>query len=122
ESFAIWTHALFSQPEPNRLEFDRLLNEVPESLRPAFLAQRGSPAAHRDVLLRLIDEAVAELTAREEQLRTGREAVERSLAADQAALPQDEKPARLWLRYYSESNSAFYRASRELERAQAEED
>jgi hypothetical protein len=80
----------------------------------------ADPAANRAELLRIIDEALAELRAREESLRTGPEAVAQSLAAEQALVIQDPTEARLRSRYASDHQSAFYRAYRELKAVQAE--
>jgi hypothetical protein len=87
-----------------------------------YLTRWGDPAVNRAELRRRIDAALVELTEREEWLRTGREAIERSVAVDKALIIQDPQVARLWVRYYSESNSLYFRASRELMRSLAEDD
>jgi hypothetical protein len=70
--------------------------------------------------VRFIDEAVAELRAREDALRTGPEAVAQAWSAEQALVIQDPTEARLRSRYASDHQSAFYRAYRELKAVQAE--
>jgi hypothetical protein len=80
----------------------------------------ADPAANRAELLRVIDEAIAELRAREESLRTGPEAVAQALAAEQALVIQDPTEARLRSRYAGDHQSMFYRAYRELKAVQAE--
>jgi hypothetical protein len=87
-----------------------------------YLKHWSDPAANRAELRRRIEEALAELTEREERLRTGREAVERSVAQDKALLIADPQVARLWIRYHAESNSLYFRASRELLRSLVEDE
>jgi hypothetical protein len=87
-----------------------------------YLKHWSDPAANRAELRRRIEEALVELTEREERLRTGREAVERSVAEEKALLIADPQVARLWIRYHAESNSAYFRASRELLRSLAEDE
>jgi hypothetical protein len=80
----------------------------------------SDPEANRAELLRIIDEAIAELRAREESLRTGPEAVAQALATEQALVIQDPTEARLRSRYAGDHQSMFYRAYRELKAVQAE--
>src|SRR5207249_182411 len=51
-------------------------------------------------------------------LRTGPERLRAQTMLDQAVLIEDPQKARLWLRYSSESQSLFFRATRELREAQ----
>src|SRR5262249_37940321 len=80
----------------------------------------SDPAANRAELLRIIDDAITELRAREESLRTGPEAVAQAWAAEQALVIQDPTEARLRSRYAGDHQSMFYRAYRELKAVQAE--
>ena len=90
-------------------------------MRPIYHKRWKDPEANRAELRRLIDDALGELVAREERLRTGREAVERSTASDRAVVIGDEKAGRLWLRYFTESDAVYFRATKELRRSLAEE-
>jgi hypothetical protein len=80
----------------------------------------ADPAANRAELVRLIDEAIAELRAREDALRNGPEAVAQAWEADQALVIQDPTEARLRSRYASDHQLMSYRAYRELQAVQAE--
>jgi hypothetical protein len=122
ELFAIRLHSVLSRPQPEPGALDWALRSVPLELRSMYLKHWSDPAANRAELLRRIDAALVELTEREERLRTGREAVERSLAQEKALLIEDPQVARLWIRYYSESNSLYFRASRELRKSLAEDE
>jgi hypothetical protein len=122
ELFAIRLHSVLSRPQPEPGALDWALRSVPLELRSMYLKHWSDPAANRDELRRRIEEALVELTEREERLRTGREAVERSVAEEKALLIQDPHVAKLWIRYYTESNSAYFRASRELQRSLTEDE
>jgi hypothetical protein len=75
-----------------------------------YRSQWSDPAANRAELLRRIEEALAELRAREEDLRTGPEAVQKAQAQAQAALIQEPKTAGSWLRYSKESHTELFRS------------
>ena len=88
--------------------------------RPAALARVdlaamvGEPSACRQRLVHLVDGQIAAVRAREERLREGRDAVERSRVVDPNLFVQDEKEARLFFRYFGESKSTFLRCFKEL--------
>src|SRR5262249_32034313 len=56
-----------------------------------------------------------------ESLRTGPEAAQKALAADQALIPQDLPKGRYWTRYFSEHKSTYLRATKELRLLQDQE-
>ena len=110
--FWIRFHAVMCRPEHSR--FDDVLKQVGADVHATLLARWSDPKANQAELLRRIDAALEELRAREEHLRTGPEAVARAQATEQALMIEDPKEARLWARYYAESQSIFLRSSREL--------
>ena len=95
-------------------ELDMPFSDVAPEIGAIYRARWSDPKANQAELLRRIDAALTELKAREESLRTGPEAVERAQAAEQALMIQDPQQARLWARYYAESQSILLRSSREL--------
>ena len=84
EAFELRLHCVLSAPGALPEALEAMLWRLPEGLKPAYRARWGDPEANRAELRRHIDAALAELVEREQRLRTGREAVERSMAADQA--------------------------------------
>jgi hypothetical protein len=122
EKFFIELHALYCRPtppQPGEL-IDVFQSRVPGIEKP-YLAKWPTREAHQAELLRRIDKALAELRAREESLRTGPEAAQKALAADQALIPQDLPEGRYWVRYFSEHKSTYFRATNELRLLQARE-
>ena len=88
----------------------------PPALRHADLARSfGTPADCREALRRLVDDQLAGLRALEEELRTGKDALERSRVVDPLLFIQDEVEARRFFRYFPESRSTFLRCFKELE-------
>jgi hypothetical protein len=120
--FYIQLHAILWGPRPGPYDLGFLKSKVPDSLWEPLLKRWANPEDNKAALLRIIDEAVDELTAREAYLRNGPEAVERKYAADQAVLNLQEKSSGLWLRYYKEINSEYFRATKELRRSLAEDE
>src|SRR5262245_33442295 len=84
EQFDIWLYCALAQPGVRPDDPCPVLHWVAEPLRASYRARWADAAAHRAELLDRIEVAVAELTAREEALRGGREAVERATAEDRA--------------------------------------
>jgi hypothetical protein len=122
--FYIQLHALLWCPRPGPYDYDLSLlkAKVPDSLWEPFLKRWANPEDNKAALLRIIDEAIDELKARQAYLHNGPEAVERKYAADQAVLNLEEKSSGLWLRYYKEINSEYFRATKELRRSLAEDE
>jgi hypothetical protein len=118
--FWLSVHALLCNPHRRSQDMALTFGDMAPAQINMYCQAWADPAANRAELLRLIDEAIAELRAREEALRTGPEAVAQSLAAEQALVLQDPTEARLRSRYASDHQSAFYRAYRELKAVQAE--
>jgi hypothetical protein len=119
--FYIQLHTLLWGPRPAPYDLGFLKSKVPDSLWEPLLKRWANPEDNKAALLRIIDEAIDELKARQAYLRNGPEAVERKYAADQAVLNLEEKSSGLWLRYYKEINSEYFRATKELRRSLAED-
>jgi hypothetical protein len=125
EKFHIEFHALFCRPTPPEPSEIRKVFQMPSAgMEAAYQAKWPNREAHQAELLRRIDAALAELRAREEELRTGPEAVQQALAADQALMIADPVMGRLCGRYASDGHSVFFRSCRELRllRQEAAED
>jgi hypothetical protein len=125
EKFHIEFHALYCRPTPPRPnEIETVFQTTFPGMEEAYRQKWPTREAHQTELLRRIEEALAELRAREEELRTGPEVAEKELAADQALLIEDPVKARLTGRYASDGHSLFFRACRELRllRKEARED
>jgi hypothetical protein len=119
--FWLSVHALLSNPHRRSQDTASIFGtSIPPGQAALYCQAWADPAANRAELLRLIDEALAELRAREESLRTGPEAVAQAWAAEQALVLQDPTEARLRSRYAGDHQSMFYRAYRELKAVQAE--
>jgi hypothetical protein len=120
-SFWLSVHALLSNPHRRSQDMASVFGcSIPPSQAALYTQAWSDPEANRAELLRIIDEAIAELRACEDALRTGPEAVAQALATEQALVIQDPTEARLRSRYASDHQSAFYRAYRELKAVQAE--
>jgi hypothetical protein len=118
--FWLSVHAFLSNPHRRSQDTGSVFGGMAPAQIHMYCEAWSDPAANRAELLRIIDEAVAELRARAEALRTGPEAVAQALAADQALVLQDPTEARLRSRYAGDHQSMFYRAYRELKAVQAE--
>jgi hypothetical protein len=119
--FWLSVHALLCNPHRRTQDTASVFGtSIPPGQAALYTQAWSDPAANQAELLRIIDEAVAELRAREEALRTGPEAVAQALATEQALVLQDPKEARLRSRYAGDHQSMFYRAYRELKAVQAE--
>jgi hypothetical protein len=120
--FWLSVHAFLSNPHRRSQDTGSVFGGMAPAQIHMYCEAWSDPAANRAELLRIIDEAIAELRAREESLRIGPEAVAQALSAEQALVLQDPTEARLRSRYASDHQSAFYRAYRELKAVQAEAD
>jgi hypothetical protein len=119
--FWLSVHALLSNPHRRSQDTASVFGtSIPPGQAALYTQAWSDPAANQAELLRIIDEAIAELRAREEALRTGPEAVAQALAAEQALVLQEPTEARLRSRYAGDHQSMFYRAYRELKAVQAE--
>jgi hypothetical protein len=118
--FWLSVHALLCNPHRRPRHPESPFGDMAPAQVEMYCQAWSDPEANRAELLRIIDEAIAELRAREESLRTGPEAVAQSLAAEQALVIQDPSEARLRSRYAGDHQSMFYRAYRELKAVQAE--
>jgi hypothetical protein len=119
--FWLSVHALLCNPHRRSQDTASVFGtSIPPGQAALYCEAWADPEANQAELLRIIDEAVAELRAREESLRTGPEAVAHALATEQALVIQDPTEARLRSRYASDHQSMFYRAYRELQAVQAQ--
>jgi hypothetical protein len=118
--FWLSVHALLCNPHRRSQDTALTFGDMAPAQITMYCQAWSDPAANRAELLRIIDEAIAELRAREEALRTGPEAVAQAWAAEQALVIQEPTEARLRSRYASDHQSMFYRAYRELQAVQAE--
>jgi hypothetical protein len=83
--FWLSAHALLSNPHRRSQDTASVFGtSIPPGQVALYCQAWSDPAANRAELGRIIDEAIAELRAREEALRTGPEAVAQAWAADQA--------------------------------------
>jgi hypothetical protein len=105
---------LACHPAPGEAAIPFLFQEavLPERYLVAYNEGRIPPPAEeaRPVLRAMIADQLAELRQREEYLRVNIEGPDRAEAPERALILKDEKDARLFLRYYSESRSTFFRA------------
>jgi hypothetical protein len=85
------------------------LREVPAAVMEQYKAQWPTPQAHRDELLRRIDDGIAELDARIAELEADEEAEVEDEALDAMVLC-DPKEADLHLRYAKEADTALTKA------------
>jgi hypothetical protein len=121
--FELAFHALMTLPGPHPVgvsRIDWILRTVPPPLRPALRERWKDPKANIAVLVRRLDAGSAELEARlprwaayEQALRAG--------SVEEAFAITDARQSGLWLRYFKEANSEFYRALHEYRAEQARE-
>jgi hypothetical protein len=111
---------LYCQPEPAADQIATLLR--PEFM-PAEFAGRfrrnvdTTPAACRERLRRTLENRLARLRTTEEQLRTGRDARQRSQVVDPNMMIANPAELQTYSRYASDANSSFLRCYKALEAA-----
>jgi hypothetical protein len=108
---------LLCEPNPDETSIELLLHpdQMPDSLRAYYGPDRLPEGAKcRRMLEGMIQIQLPRLREAEQRLRTEIDLPDRAEAADRALMLENEAEARLFLRYQSESRSAFHRSYAQL--------